>query len=64
MAVDAGDLLDTKLPDSFIRVSNLLEERTHSLASAGDELLVAAALEATKDLFDLGPCFVLICRSY
>lgn len=46
--------LTEELPAALHTLTTELDQKTHVLASQGDEGLAAAALQAAKALFDLG----------
>ena len=58
MAVDTA-VLSAPLPESLRRLNDELQEKTHLLASSGDPQLAQVALDATKDIFDLGEMSLL-----
>ena len=42
------------IPESLAQLAEGLDSKSHLLASTGDEELAAAALQVTKDIFELG----------
>jgi len=43
-----------ELPKSLTQLVGEINDKTHQLASSGNEELAAAALQAAKDIFELG----------
>jgi flagellar biosynthesis/type III secretory pathway ATPase len=43
-----------ELPKSLSQLATEIDSKTHQLASSGNEELAAAALQAAKDIFELG----------
>ena len=46
--------MEGAVPSSLQSLSQLLDSRSHLLAGPGDEDVAARALQAAKDIFDLG----------